>query len=145
MYLDKWSLLGILIMLLLACLMFMLVLLLVWWYCSSPALLLQAALKAAQQTKDGREDEITILRTEIEVSSCYSLGAVCFFYCHWSSFLLLFFFFLHFFFVQNLKDDTANAMEQLQEAEAEAKALRTMTQRMILTHEEMVVVWILMR
>uniref|UniRef100_A0A0V0IMR6 Putative ovule protein n=1 Tax=Solanum chacoense TaxID=4108 RepID=A0A0V0IMR6_SOLCH len=66
----------------------------------------EAALKAAQQTKDGREDEITILRTEIE----------------------------------NLKDDTANAMEQLQEAEAEAKALRTMTQRMILTHEEMVVV-----
>ncbi|TMX02135.1 hypothetical protein EJD97_022538 [Solanum chilense] len=63
----------------------------------------EAALKAAQQTKDGREDEITILRTEIE----------------------------------NLKDDTANAMEQLQEAEAEAKALRTMTQRMILTHEEM--------
>lgn len=97
MYLDKWSLLGILIMLLLACLMFMLVLLLVWWYCSSPALLLQAALKAAQQTKDGREDEITILRTEIEVSSCYSLGAVCFFYCHWSSFLLLFFFFAFFF------------------------------------------------
>lgn len=63
----------------------------------------EAALKAAQQTKDGRGDEITILRTEIE----------------------------------NLKDDTANAMEQLQEAESEAKALRTMTQRMILTHEEM--------
>lgn len=63
----------------------------------------EAALKAAQQNKDGREDEITILRTEIE----------------------------------NLKDDTANAMEQLQEAESEAKALRTLTQRMILTHEEM--------
>ncbi|XP_016557304.1 coiled-coil domain-containing protein SCD2 isoform X2 [Capsicum annuum] len=63
----------------------------------------EAALKAAQQTKDGREDEIAILRTEIE----------------------------------NLKDDTANAMEQLQEAESEAKALRAMTQRMILTHEEM--------
>ncbi|KAJ8553509.1 hypothetical protein K7X08_024187 [Anisodus acutangulus] len=63
----------------------------------------EAALKAAQQTKDGRDDEITILRTEIE----------------------------------NLKDDAANTMEQLQEAESEAKALRTMTQRMILTHEEM--------
>ncbi|XP_019243983.1 PREDICTED: coiled-coil domain-containing protein SCD2-like isoform X2 [Nicotiana attenuata] len=63
----------------------------------------EAALKAAQQTKDGRDEEITVLRTEIE----------------------------------NLKDDTANAMEQLQEAESEAKALRTMTQRMILTHEEM--------
>ncbi|MCD7451816.1 hypothetical protein HAX54_013529 [Datura stramonium] len=63
----------------------------------------EAALKAAQQTKDGRNDEITILRTELE----------------------------------NLKEDTANAMEQIQEAESEAKALRTMTQRMILTHEEM--------
>lgn len=40
---------------------------------------------------------------------------------------------------QNLKDDTASAIEQLQEAESEAKALRMMTQRMILTHEEMVV------
>ncbi|KAG5537275.1 hypothetical protein RHGRI_024654 [Rhododendron griersonianum] len=39
--------------------------------------------------------------------------------------------------IENLKDDTANAVEQLQEAESEAKALRTMTQRMILTHEEM--------
>ncbi|XP_057459745.1 coiled-coil domain-containing protein SCD2-like [Actinidia eriantha] len=38
---------------------------------------------------------------------------------------------------ENLKDDTTNAMEQLREAESEAKALRTMTQRMILTHEEM--------
>ncbi|CAN4088698.1 unnamed protein product [Withania somnifera] len=63
----------------------------------------EAALKAAQQTKDGRDDEITILRTELE----------------------------------NFKEDTANAMEQIQEAESEAKALRTMTQRMILTHEEM--------
>lgn len=42
-------------------------------------------------------------------------------------------------FVQNIKDETANALEQLKEAESEAKALRTMTQRMILTHEEMVV------
>ncbi|CAK9186909.1 unnamed protein product [Ilex paraguariensis] len=38
---------------------------------------------------------------------------------------------------ENLKDETANAIEQLREAESEAKALRTMTQRMILTHEEM--------
>lgn len=42
-------------------------------------------------------------------------------------------------FIQNLKEDTTNAVEQLKEAESEAKALRTMTQRMILTHEEMVV------
>ncbi|KAL2347094.1 hypothetical protein Fmac_001094 [Flemingia macrophylla] len=39
--------------------------------------------------------------------------------------------------IQNLKDDAAAALEQQQEAEAESKALRTMTQRMILTQEEM--------
>lgn len=39
--------------------------------------------------------------------------------------------------IQNLKDDAAAAEEQRQEAEAEAKALRSMTQRMILTQEEM--------
>lgn len=39
--------------------------------------------------------------------------------------------------IENLKDDTASTVEQLREAESEAKALRTMTQRMILTHEEM--------
>ncbi|XP_019437200.1 PREDICTED: coiled-coil domain-containing protein SCD2-like [Lupinus angustifolius] len=39
--------------------------------------------------------------------------------------------------IQNLKDDAAAAVEQQQDAEAEAKALRTMTQRMILTQEEM--------
>ena len=37
--------------------------------------------------------------------------------------------------IQNLKDDVATTLEQQQEAEA--KALRTMTQRMILTQEEM--------
>ncbi|KAJ8772447.1 hypothetical protein K2173_027624 [Erythroxylum novogranatense] len=39
--------------------------------------------------------------------------------------------------LQNMKDDAAAAVEQLQEAESEAKALRTMTKRMILTQEEM--------
>ncbi|XP_071733388.1 coiled-coil domain-containing protein SCD2 isoform X2 [Rutidosis leptorrhynchoides] len=39
--------------------------------------------------------------------------------------------------LENLKDETMGAMEQLKEAESEAKALRTMTQRMVLTHEEM--------
>ncbi|KAG8379549.1 hypothetical protein BUALT_Bualt07G0100600 [Buddleja alternifolia] len=39
--------------------------------------------------------------------------------------------------LENLKDETETAVEQLREAESEAKALRTMTQRMILTHEEM--------
>ncbi|KAL1814553.1 hypothetical protein DCAR_0518711 [Daucus carota subsp. sativus] len=39
--------------------------------------------------------------------------------------------------IENVKDETANTVEQLREAESEAKALRTMTQRMILTHEEM--------
>ena len=41
-------------------------------------------------------------------------------------------------FNQNLKDGAASAIEQLQEAESEAKALRSMTKRMILTQEEMV-------
>ncbi|KAK0588695.1 hypothetical protein LWI29_004269 [Acer saccharum] len=63
----------------------------------------EAALKAAKQTKDGRDGEVVVLRTEI----------------------------------QNLKDEAATAMEQLQEAESETKALRSMTQRMILTQEEM--------
>lgn len=39
--------------------------------------------------------------------------------------------------LQNLKDEAATAMEQLQEAESEVKSLRSMTQRMILTQEEM--------
>ncbi|XP_031277238.1 coiled-coil domain-containing protein SCD2-like isoform X2 [Pistacia vera] len=39
--------------------------------------------------------------------------------------------------IQNLKDEAATAVEQLQEAESETKALRSMTQRMILTQEEM--------
>ncbi|KAL4559821.1 hypothetical protein LXL04_031967 [Taraxacum kok-saghyz] len=39
--------------------------------------------------------------------------------------------------LESIKDETAGAMEQLREAESEAKALRTMTQRMVLTHEEM--------
>ncbi|KVH98102.1 hypothetical protein Ccrd_023672 [Cynara cardunculus var. scolymus] len=64
----------------------------------------EVALKAAQQTKDGRDVEVSNLRAELE----------------------------------NLKDETLGAMEQLREAESEAKALRSMTQRMVLTHEEMV-------
>ncbi|KAJ4850158.1 scaffold protein Scd2 [Turnera subulata] len=63
----------------------------------------EEALKAAQQTSDGRDAEMTALRVELE----------------------------------NAKDDAATAAEQLQEAENETKALRTMTQRMILTQEEM--------
>nr|GMC69111.1 coiled-coil domain-containing protein SCD2-like isoform X1 [Ipomoea batatas] len=39
--------------------------------------------------------------------------------------------------IDNLKDETANTVEKQREAESEAKALRRMTQRMILTHEEM--------
>ncbi|CAM8920480.1 unnamed protein product [Rhodiola kirilowii] len=63
----------------------------------------EAALKAAQQNKDGREEEIATLHSEIE----------------------------------RLKEDTASALEKVHETESEAKALRTMTQRMILTQEEM--------
>ncbi|KAI5569564.1 hypothetical protein BDE02_12G085200 [Populus trichocarpa] len=39
--------------------------------------------------------------------------------------------------LESLKDDTATAAEQLREAESETKALRMMTQRMILSQEEM--------
>lgn len=39
--------------------------------------------------------------------------------------------------VESAKDEAAAAVEHLQEAESEAKALRSMTQRMILTQEEM--------
>ncbi|KAB5532198.1 hypothetical protein DKX38_018868 [Salix brachista] len=66
-------------------------------------LLSQAALKAAKQSTDGRDEEVRTLRAELE----------------------------------SLKDDTATAAEQLREAESETKALRMMTQRMILTQEEM--------
>uniref|UniRef100_A0A6N2MES0 Uncharacterized protein n=1 Tax=Salix viminalis TaxID=40686 RepID=A0A6N2MES0_SALVM len=63
----------------------------------------EAALKAAKQSTDGRDEEVRTLRAELE----------------------------------SLKDDTATAAEQLREAESETKALRMMTQRMILTQEEM--------
>ncbi|XWS47755.1 hypothetical protein CRYUN_Cryun13aG0011900 [Craigia yunnanensis] len=39
--------------------------------------------------------------------------------------------------LENLKDGAATAVEQLRDAESETKALRSMTQRMILTQEEM--------
>jgi chromosome segregation ATPase len=39
--------------------------------------------------------------------------------------------------LENLKDEATTAAERLQEAESEAKSLRTMTQRMILTQDEM--------
>ncbi|EOA20330.1 hypothetical protein CARUB_v10000636mg [Capsella rubella] len=39
--------------------------------------------------------------------------------------------------LQSLKDEVVTAAERLQEAESDAKALRTMTQRMVLTQDEM--------
>ncbi|PON97446.1 coiled-coil protein, partial [Trema orientale] len=63
----------------------------------------EAALNAAKQTKDGKNEEIAALRLELE----------------------------------KVSDGAATAVEQLREAESEARALRTMTQRMILTQEEM--------
>lgn len=62
----------------------------------------EAALKTAKQT-DGRDEEFTALRLEVE----------------------------------SAKDEAAAALEQLQEAESEAKSLRSITQRMVLTQEEM--------
>ncbi|KAH9705613.1 coiled-coil domain-containing protein SCD2 [Citrus sinensis] len=63
----------------------------------------EAALKAAKQRTDGRDEEVASLRTQIE----------------------------------NFKEEAITAVEQLREAEAETKALKSMTQRMILTQEEM--------
>lgn len=51
---------------------------------------------------------------------------------------MLIIFSLIFCLTQKVNDETASAMEQLKEAQFEAKALRTMTQRLVLTHEEMV-------
>ncbi|KAK6920454.1 hypothetical protein RJ641_014132 [Dillenia turbinata] len=63
----------------------------------------EAALKAAKQTKDGRDEEIAALRLELT----------------------------------HLKSEAAAVLEQHREAESEAKSLRIMTLRMILTQEEM--------
>lgn len=41
-------------------------------------------------------------------------------------------------FCKNARDDAASALEQLHDVEREVKSLQTVTQRMILTHEEMV-------
>ena len=41
-------------------------------------------------------------------------------------------------FEQSAKEEVASAIDQLKEAESETKALRSMTQRMVLTQEEMV-------
>jgi len=43
-----------------------------------------------------------------------------------------------FYLIQSLRKKAAESMHKLQKAESEAKTLRTMTQMMILTHEEMV-------
>ena len=40
--------------------------------------------------------------------------------------------------IQNAKDEAADIMRQLQGAESEVKALRSITQRMIFTQKEMV-------
>lgn len=45
---------------------------------------------------------------------------------------------LCFILIQNAKQETAAVVAQLQGAESEVNALRTMTQRMILTQKEMV-------
>uniref|UniRef100_A0A1J3I575 Coiled-coil domain-containing protein SCD2 n=2 Tax=Noccaea caerulescens TaxID=107243 RepID=A0A1J3I575_NOCCA len=63
----------------------------------------EVALKAAQEKKDEKKEEIASLQSELQI----------------------------------MKDEAATAAEQLQEAESEAKALRTMNQRMVLTQDEM--------
>lgn len=96
--------------------------------------LLQAALNAAKQKKSGKDDEIVSLRSELEVrftDVLFSMRCTTFI-CMMKPCLI----FLCY--VQNLKDEATTAAERLQEAESEAKSLRTMTQRMILTQDEMV-------
>uniref|UniRef100_A0A5B7AN50 Putative coiled-coil domain-containing protein SCD2 n=1 Tax=Davidia involucrata TaxID=16924 RepID=A0A5B7AN50_DAVIN len=63
----------------------------------------EAALKDAKQTKDGIDEEIASLRSE----------------------------------VKNAKNEAAAAVDQFQGTESEVKALRSMTQRMVLTQSEM--------
>lgn len=95
-------------------------------------MLSQAALRAAKQTKEGRDEEIAALRSELEVRYDITSG--------FSSPIRLFYVIICclIWFNQSLQEGAAAAVEQFREAESEAKALRTMTQRMILTQEEMV-------
>ncbi|XP_074585478.1 coiled-coil domain-containing protein SCD2-like isoform X2 [Curcuma longa] len=63
----------------------------------------EAALENARRTRDGKDEEITTLRKEVE----------------------------------SAKEELAVAIEQLRQVESEAKSLQLMTQRMILSEEEM--------
>ncbi|THU71309.1 hypothetical protein C4D60_Mb04t00060 [Musa balbisiana] len=63
----------------------------------------EAALEAARQTKDGKDEEIATLQKKVE----------------------------------SAKEEAVAAIEQLRQAESDAKALQSMTQRMILSEEEM--------
>lgn len=105
--------------------------------------ILQAALKNAKDTKDGVNKEITSLRVEVEVNKHFSIL---------SSYFMLELLFLEKYFsdgasyaclpifslIQNAKAEAEAAASQLQGAESEVKALRSMTQRMVLTQKEMV-------
>lgn len=95
---------------------------------------------AAKQTRNERDEDLTALRVEIQVvlKELWISFHVLVVPRTWSGQYSLVQVIASIFFVQNLKDDAAAAEEQRQEAEAEAKALRSMTQRMILTQEEMV-------
>ncbi|KAE8801224.1 coiled-coil domain-containing protein SCD2 [Hordeum vulgare] len=74
----------------------------------------QAALKAARESTDGRNGEVSTIKHELEAMIL-------------NIWQLLF----------SAKEEVAAVMDQLKEAESETKALRSMTQRMILTQEEM--------
>lgn len=94
-------------------------------------MLVQAALKAAKQRTDGRDEEVASLRTQIEVKYAKNSVLVELFLAQTNIRRLVYF-------NQNFKEEAITAVEQLREAEAETKALKSMTQRMILTQEEMV-------
>lgn len=95
---------------------------------------------AAKQTRNERDEDLTALRVEIQVGLKELWISFHFLVVPrtWSDQYPLVQVIASIFFVQNLKDDAAAAEEQRQEAEAVAKALQSMTQRMILTQEEMV-------
>ncbi|KAK9104031.1 hypothetical protein Scep_020875 [Stephania cephalantha] len=80
------------------------------------------AIKAARQNDIGRDAEVSALRSEVEVRTA-DLWASKHFRCQS--------------YRKSAKEEAAAALGQVQEAELESKTLRSMTQRMVLTQEEM--------
>lgn len=117
---------------------------------------LQAALKDAKQSRDGEDEEIASLRSELEVkhSNLLCTDISCLIFPHYGNFWCGKYFGVYFSFAfitlfsflnQNAKDGAGAVLDQLHGAKSELKALRSMTQRMVLTQKEMVCICILSR